>query len=148
MKRLQVLTLSTSVLAAIAFSSVSYAEHHEEKKDRCEAMKMRHAEHIAKYDTDGDGELSDAEKTAMKQARFAEVDTDNSGDLSIEEMSAHHEARREERKAKMKAKHFERIDTDGNGAVSAEEYEAAAKKMDKRKGKKGNGKKDGMKCDK
>jgi len=69
------------------------------------------------YDSDGDGELSDDERDAAREAFMEEFDTDGDGELS-----------REERHAVREALHdafIERYDTDGDGELSQEERETA-----------------------
>ena len=89
------------------------------------------AEIIKKFDTDGDGKLSDEEKKKAREAMQAaarerreafikQYDTDGDGKLSKEEMKAAHED--------MKKKHEEFVkkhDKDGDGKLSKEELIAA-----------------------
>ena len=83
------------------------------------------------FDTDGDGKLSDAERTAAQEAlrakiveertkRFKELDKDDSGSLSAVELAAapHMNA---ERAAAILA----RLDKDSSGSVSLAEFLAA-----------------------
>jgi Ca2+-binding EF-hand superfamily protein len=59
------------------------------------------------------------------------LDADKDGKLSAEEL----EARGKDRGGKDRsAKMLERFDTDNNGSLSEEEYNAAAEKMQNRKG--------------
>lgn len=68
-------------------------------------------------DTDGNGEISQAEMQAQKAARFSAADTNGDGKLSPEEM----QARAQSRMAKRMEKMIERLDTDGDGALSESE---------------------------
>ncbi|OGK05261.1 MAG: hypothetical protein A2W80_07030 [Candidatus Riflebacteria bacterium GWC2_50_8] len=96
--------------------------------------KSKQAEMLAKYDTDGDGALSDTEKTAMHTAMKAEMeakkaemlakfDADGDGSLSDTERQAMQTAR----KAEMEAKMLEKFDTDGDGTLSDTEKAAMEK---------------------
>jgi hypothetical protein len=87
----------------------------------------RRAERLAAFDTDGDGQLSDAEKDQMKAERMArreahqaevlaENDTDKDGTLS--------EAERAAMRTKRVDAMFGRLDADGDGKVTAAELEA------------------------
>lgn len=68
-------------------------------------------------DTDGNGEISQAEMQAQKAARFSAADTNGDGKLSLEEMQANAQSRMAKRMAKM----IERLDTDGDGALNESE---------------------------
>jgi EF hand len=78
---------------------------------------------LKKFDKDGDGTLSQAEKDAMREAmkelhkdKFKEFDKDGDGKLSEEEREAMKEAR--------KAEWLKKYDTDGDGKLSEEERKA------------------------
>lgn len=80
---------------------------------------------LEKFDTDGDGELSDAERAAaretMEQKRAEHIalyDTDGDGELSPEERAVARDERFE-------AIALERFDADGDGELSDEERAAA-----------------------
>ena len=70
---------------------------------------------LARFDADGDGQLSDAEKETAKEAMRAEFlerfDTDGDGSLS--------ETERDAARAERRAGFVARFDTDGDGAISA-----------------------------
>jgi hypothetical protein len=74
-----------------------------------------------KFDADGDGQLSEAEREARRNAfrdeRMKELDTDGDGKISDAERAAGRAARDAERTA--------RLDTDGDGQVSDTERAAA-----------------------
>lgn len=91
----------------------------------------RRAERLAAFDTDGDGQLSDAEKEQMKAERtarreahqaevLAENDTDKDGSLS--------EAERAAMRTKRVDAMFGRLDADGDGKVTAAEMEATGRR--------------------
>ena len=76
-----------------------------EQKER---FQKRHAEKIKRYDTDGDGELNDAEWQAMRDAkkakRLEKFDTNGDGEISDEERAAAKEAWKNCRDKHMKRK--------------------------------------------
>ncbi|MDA7963049.1 EF-hand domain-containing protein [Ruegeria sp.] len=102
-------------------------------------------------DVDGDGQVTQAEVQASRQAKFTSTDTDGDGQLSLEEMQAAARAKADERvaakfaqrdvnkdgflsqdelpKPRNASKMFERIDADGNGSISEQEYADAKDKM-------------------
>lgn len=88
--------------------------------------------HFARLDTDGNGNLSQAEfRTAMKARhknpaeRFKKLDADGDGNIS-----------REEAKDKPRlTKHFDKMDSSGDGNVSQQEFSAAVKARAERKSK-------------
>lgn len=67
-----------------------------------EAFEKRQAERIARFDTDGDGKLSDTERAAARKEMHAKMlerfDKDGDGKLSEDERRAAREARREHMK--------------------------------------------------
>jgi Ca2+-binding EF-hand superfamily protein len=85
-------------------------------------------ERIKKFDTDGDGQLSETEREAMRNARRDEmmkrIDTDGDGKISPEEREAA-QAEREAMRAERDAERTKREDTDGDGKVSDAERAAA-----------------------
>lgn len=110
-------------------------------------------------DTNGDGQLTQAEMENARAARFAKADTNGDGALSADELSAAGHEKAKERSAKMMEKFdangdgvlspdempkprnagkmFDRMDADGSGGVSKEEFDAASAKM-KEQGHKGH----------
>lgn len=101
------------------------------------------AEMLARFDKDGDGELSEEERQAAREAMRAEreqrrqqfllerYDKDGDGVLNeaetkaMEEDQARIEAEREARRAEMQQRALEAYDTDGDGQLSEEERRAA-----------------------
>lgn len=59
---------------------------------------------FAMFDTNGDGQISEAEHLAHAKERFKEIDANGDGVVTREESKAHHDAKR----AEMKKKHAER----------------------------------------
>jgi len=80
----------------------------------------RAAEWFKSMDTDGDGQISQAEFDAGKPDRFSKFDLDADGKVTLEEMK---QAREQLREQRMK-RHFEALDADGDGAVSEDEMRA------------------------
>ncbi len=91
---------------------------------------------FADMDTNGDGQVSEAEFIAHAKARagerasemFARLDADGDGSLSRDVLEAR------EGGGRMAARMIERADTDGSGGVSAEEFEAIKERMAERRG--------------
>ncbi|WP_415184029.1 EF-hand domain-containing protein [Phaeovulum sp.] len=123
---------------------------------------------FAKYDTDGDGKITQDEIRAVRAAEAAALDANGDGKISAEELVAQEmagvQARVEARvKARIAAQDadgdgmlsaaelasrpmpmmmFDRFDTDNDGAISTAEMEAAKARMQDRMGKKGKAKGD------
>ena len=100
---------------------------------------------LEKYDEDGDGQLSDEEKKAAREAWVGKmkekIDTDGDGEVSDEEKQAFrekfgkrrggHKGRKGSKKGRgdFKAKLLEKFDSDGNGELSDEEKAEAKEAM-------------------
>ncbi len=107
----------------------------------------RHAKRMEQFDTNKDGQLSPAERTAMQRIHFAKIDLNKDGGITLAEMQAAKKVRMAER-AKMRAAHperqgrgfkqgqrkdkldhlserFTRLDSNKNGSVSWSEFAAA-----------------------
>ena len=102
-------------------------------------------------DANGDGQVTEAEIIAHRQAKFTAADADGDGQLSVDEMQAAAQTRANERISKMferpdanqdgllnadelpkprkASRMFERIDADGNGSISEQEYADAKDRM-------------------
>lgn len=78
-----------------------------------------------RFDTDGDGTITQAEIDALRATQFAAADADGDGFLTAEEMAAHADKMRAERRAERMNDMLGRLDTDGDGKLSAEEAAAA-----------------------
>jgi len=115
-----------------------FAERYEERRARWDEIRER-------YDADGDGELNEEERRAMREAfrermrdrwrqRMVErFDADGDGELSEEER-IEAEAEREARRAEMRARMTERFDTDGDGELSEQEEQAAREQFRRDRG--------------
>ena len=117
---------------------------------RFEEFSKRRKGFMERFDTDGDGTLSDAERDTMRQAmrerreqRMLErmtdrFDEDGDGVLNDEERlnaEAELEARRMEREIRM----IERFDTDGDGVLSEAENQAARDRFSRGRGDQAQG---------
>jgi hypothetical protein len=81
---------------------------------------------VEKFDTNKDGTLDEAERTAMRAERekkhqemVQKFDANKDGKLDEAERQAAHEARA--------AEHFKALDKDGNGVLSLEEFKAGGR---------------------
>ena len=111
-----------------------------EQSDGRRGKAQRH-ERMAKFDTNGDGQLDDSERQLMREQmkarhkeRFAQFDTNGDGQLD--------EAERQALREKMGGKHRERFaqfDTNGDGRLDDGERQALKQKMIQRFDKNGNG---------
>ncbi len=107
-----------AVLAVVAVAGPALAhgkrggEYHDLRRDHM----------IKKFDQDGDGRLSRAERTAAVQAVFKAADSDGDGGLSLAEWETYREKRLA---ARRQAVHrMIDVDVDGDGAISANEFAA------------------------
>jgi len=102
-----------------------------------------HKKMLERFDADGDGTLSEAERATAKEARKSKMekhrkkmvlkhfDEDGDGTLSETERAA---------AKKAKERRLEKFDKDGDGELSREEHKAARKAMKRQKqGKKKGG---------
>lgn len=88
-----------------------------------------HGKMIERFDTDGDGQITEAEVEALKAEKFAEADANGDGGLTMAEIEAYKEAERAKRIEARKQAMFERRDTDGNGVISIDEFETRGTPM-------------------
>ena len=112
---LRYLTASVACALTLAFTTTAWADHHEKGKDKGKQMKSKH-------DTDKDGQLSEAERAAKKDAEkardkerhaenLAKYDTDKDGKLSKDEkaaMKSDKDAMKEKARAEKEAKKAEK----------------------------------------
>ena len=78
----------------------------------------RGAAMIENFDTDGDGQLTQAEIDAVRADRFAEFDTDGNGELTLQEYEALWLDAMRERMVDR----FQNLDNDGDAIVTSEEF--------------------------
>jgi Ca2+-binding EF-hand superfamily protein len=115
------------VIAAAALLFAGVAQAQDDQPDRDE----RRARALEKYDSDGDGVLSDGERDALHDARkgrhgekkgrrLERFDTDGDGQLSDSERTAAREKRGDRQ-----ARALEKFDADGDGQLSGSEKGAA-----------------------
>lgn len=87
---------------------------------RREEMMQRRGEMMKEYDKDGDGQLNDDERAAMRTARvgamFTQLDADGDGKISPDEAENRDQGGR-------RLRNFEGIDTDGDGFLSEQELQ-------------------------
>jgi hypothetical protein len=109
------LTALVACALTLAFTATVSADHHEKGKDKGKQMKSKHH-------TDKDGQLSEAERAAAKEAGkaraeerkaedLAKYDTDKDGKLSKDEkaaMKSDKDAMKEKAKAEKEAKKADR----------------------------------------
>ena len=114
-KTVKLLSLAGTLLLGLCMS-VSAAPGDGKKKKGGLGGKKSPPEVIEKYDTDGDGKLSEEERKAAREARRAKIleefDTDGDGKLSGEEKKAAREA--------MRARHGQRKQAKGEKEEKAQ----------------------------
>ena len=139
---MNIMKTKTLLLAIVAMSVPVLAQAEDGKKGK-KVCDKKHAHMIAKFDKDGDGKLSEEERTEAKAAMaerkaafIAKHDTNNDGKLDKDEKKAAREAI------------ISKFDTDKDGKLSAEERKAAREagvKLPDHRGHKQCNKKDGDK---
>jgi EF-hand domain pair len=72
------------------------------------------------------GGLTEAERTALAEQRFAAADADGNGQISVDEMVAAVEAAMDERRRERITAMFEVLDTDDDGTLTLTELQAAS----------------------
>ncbi|MBB34016.1 MAG: hypothetical protein CME88_13115 [Hirschia sp.] len=120
MKRTTMSMILAGSLVTGGLISVATAQEKAEKPESRRAEMA--AKHIARFDTDGDGKVSEAEVEAFKAARFAEADANGDSKVTADELHAFHEAEKARREAERRAAFFARMDADGDGTLSEAEF--------------------------
>lgn len=82
---------------------------------------------LVKYDTNGDGQLSEQEMQAAKAQLITTYDSNGDGQLS--------EAEKQAARTQLAAQAKSRLDTDGDGQVSEAEKQAARQRVQQRRGR-------------
>ncbi len=90
MKKLLLLTAAGLILQATPVLAEHHGDKHGGKKGQM----------FAKYDTNGDGAISEAEFLEKAKKKFAEKDTNGDGAISQDEAKAAHKEKRGARKEK------------------------------------------------
>ncbi|MEM7026900.1 MAG: hypothetical protein AAF410_01605 [Pseudomonadota bacterium] len=97
--------------------------------------KMSFRDRVQQYDADGDGQLNEEERTALREARRAylldKYDADGDGELNEDERQAKRDAKRDAKRARV----VEKFDADGDGELNEEEKQAAREAWSKLKEK-------------
>lgn len=120
-----------ALAVAISGTAVTQAQQEEGRPNR--GPRQLPEAVLKEFDKDGDGKLSDDERSAMREAmqarreearkkEIAEFDKDKDGKLNEEEQKAANEAREAKRKALV-----EKYDADKDGKLSREEIQTAVK---------------------
>jgi len=120
---------------AVGLATVAYAEPEG-------PMQGKRQEMLKKFDTNGDGVLSDEERAAAREQHITkmieEFDADSDGKLDRTELSASLKAMRERHgkqgpRGNMRQGAIEKFDADGDGKLSEEERAAAHKALGERR---------------
>jgi len=121
--------------------------------------KDREPASFEELDTNDDGQITQEEMQAHRQARFTKADANGDGQLSVDEMQAAAQQKASDRVTKMFEKHdangdgflstdelpkprradkmFDRIDADDSGGISEQEFADAKDKMGRKHKKQG-----------
>ncbi len=94
-------------------------------------------QHMAAYDTDGDGTLSADEIAAGIKAELVKYDTDANGTLSLDEFAAMQADMQAETLRMMAVRAFQMHDSDGDAQVTEAEMTALATQMQQMLGQQG-----------
>ncbi len=95
---------------------------------------------ISKFDSNGDGAISNAEFSLNLAKNFSKVDKDGNGSIDLKEFTQHGEERKKEyeqkkmeRRTEKKEARFKELDGNSDGSISSKEYvSAAAKRAEER----------------
>ncbi|MBA3499489.1 MAG: EF-hand domain-containing protein [Myxococcota bacterium] len=87
------LLIGATALAVGGMSGFAFAKGHDGERSKLkDSFAQRKAEKLAKFDSNKDGRLDDAERTAMHDervtARFAKLDLNKDGSITLAEMKA------------------------------------------------------------
>ncbi len=131
------LGIGCALAAALLLGGVAQAENAEDEEPGRE--RGRHERLLERFDTDGDGELSEAERSSARESRrlkrLEKYDRDGDGRLSDRERATARKAHRQQR--------LERFDADGDGELSREERRAAFESGADCRGRHRRGERDG-----
>jgi len=94
-------------------------------------------QHMAAYDTDGDGTLSADEIAAGIKAELVKYDTDGNGTLSLDEFATMQADMQAETLRMMAVRAFQMHDSDGDAQVTEAEMAASAAQMQQMLGQQG-----------
>lgn len=97
---------------------------------------QRQARVFERYDTDKNGEITQSEVDAVRQAQLDKFDADKNGTLTLEEFQALWMEQHRQRMVRA----FQRQDRDGNAELTAEEFNRRASKIVERMDRNGDGK--------
>lgn len=117
------LTIAT-LAAGLALTSIAAVAAPGQEGPQRPGREAMRQEMLAKYDTNKDGKLDDAERAAIKAERFKKLDKAGKGQITRADfpaalIAAENEARNERALAM-----FDRMDANKDGIVTAEEFNA------------------------
>lgn len=80
---------------------------------------------MERFDTDGDGKVTQAEIDAKVEATFASADANGDGKVTLDEFKVAYQTEFSERRVRA----FQRLDRDGDGKISEDEYNRRMERM-------------------